>query len=72
MRAAVGHRSSVPPEQEHAERAANGEKSTEGEVDLWEVVLDIDALGAAEGQSWVYKGQTPLEIPFYGRDVNCS
>jgi hypothetical protein len=29
----------------------------------WETVLDIDALGAAEGESWVYKGQNPLELP---------
>jgi len=26
----------------------------------WETVLDIDALGAAEGRSWVYKGVTCL------------
>lgn len=29
----------------------------------WEVVLDIDALGQEEGESWVYKGQNPLELP---------
>lgn len=27
----------------------------------WEVVLDVDALGAAEGISWVYAGHTLLE-----------
>jgi prolyl oligopeptidase len=27
----------------------------------WETVLDIDALGAAEGRSWVWKGSTCLE-----------
>jgi len=27
----------------------------------WETVLDIDALGAAEGESWVWKGATCLE-----------
>ncbi|MCF3651269.1 prolyl oligopeptidase family serine peptidase [Synoicihabitans lomoniglobus] len=26
----------------------------------WEVVLDLDALGAAEGESWVWKGATVL------------
>ena len=30
----------------------------------WEVVLDFDALGAAEGESWVYKGHVVYEPPF--------
>ena len=25
--------------------------------------MDFDALGAAEGESWVYKGHTVLEMP---------
>jgi prolyl oligopeptidase len=29
----------------------------------WETVLDLDALGREEGESWVYKGQNPLELP---------
>ena len=29
----------------------------------WEIVLDIDALGKEEGESWVYKGQNPLDLP---------
>ena len=31
-----------------------------GDVE-WETVLDVDALGAAEGESWVYKGHSVLE-----------
>lgn len=34
-----------------------GYKTAEPE---WELVLDIDALSAAEGQQWVYKGRTVL------------
>ena len=30
----------------------------DGDDEAWETVLDIDALAAAEGQSWVYKGST--------------
>ena len=30
----------------------------------WEIVLDFDALGKAEGESWVYKGHTVYEPPF--------
>lgn len=28
----------------------------------WEVVLDFDALGAAEGESWVYKGNSLYDV----------
>jgi prolyl oligopeptidase PreP (S9A serine peptidase family) len=28
----------------------------------WEVVLDFDALGAAEGESWVYKGNKVYDV----------
>ena len=28
----------------------------------WEVVLDVDALGAAEGESWVYKGNSLYDV----------
>ena len=28
----------------------------------WEVVLDFDALGAAEGESWVYKGSKVYDV----------
>ena len=28
----------------------------------WEVVLDFDALGTAEGESWVYKGYTVYDL----------
>lgn len=35
-------------------------KSTDAK---WEVVLDVDALGASEGESWVYKGYTIYDIP---------
>jgi prolyl oligopeptidase len=54
---------------EQAQAVASTENSKGGDAELWEVVLDIDALGAAEGQSWVYKGQTPLDIPFYGKEL---
>lgn len=30
----------------------------------WEIVLDFDALGKAEGESWVYKGHTVYEPPY--------
>jgi len=29
----------------------------------WEVLIDVDQLGEQEGDSWVYKGHTPLEEP---------
>ncbi len=36
------------------------------EQPAWETVLDVDALGKAEGESWVWKGVQPL-VPTYDR-----
>ena len=35
-------------------------ESYRGDTTVWETVLDIDALAAAEGKEWVYKGSTCL------------
>ncbi len=39
-----------------AYRAGRDSNST-----VWETVLDVDALGKAEGESWVYKGSVKLD-----------
>lgn len=39
-----------------------------GQEPQWEVVLDIDALAAAEGENWVYKGHQALS-PDYDRTL---
>jgi prolyl oligopeptidase len=41
-------------------------ESYRDELPEWEVVLDVDALGAAEGESWVWQGATVLR-PGYRR-----
>lgn len=35
----------------------------------WEIVLDIDALGKAEGESWVYQGYTKNDSPGGNADL---